>query len=1193
MKRTMILALVALVGFAAFAAEEAEVKLWPEGKMPLANKNQEYAPWLKWHVPAKRTTDAVMICVSGGGYYGSDVNGFEVAPMKDYLVSKGMTVVTMRYRAPRPKSGEKHTTAWADAQRTVRIVRSECAKRGLDPEKIGFTGCSAGGHLTMLVACSSTAAAYRPVDELDKVPCHVNFAAPVYPAYVLTPERDGPPDVVGCDDLTAKFVGEIRFDRNTPPMCFVHGDSDHWSPMASVRSYHKLREMGIPAELHVMANETHCFHNAPLAGTPPASWKDRVWEWLVNMDFVTENARRWEKGWRDAFPAGVRDAKWNVTWDGIVSAKAEKPLAVPGKYEKFIFDFEYRFAGEKEFRRHSFFSEKGAASKFIAFQDGAIALAAKADGKPVEYRRLKIRNLGEDKGFYFPARGDAVEMAKGAVNDKDLTVIKGGIKSGAPIILQGKGYGAKMLPIVAADCDKANWLAEAIEKMTGKKPKVLWGRDAESYTNKPAIFIGNVAAFRQLGEKIPGTPDTRLGTGAHAFRCFTRNGSIFLIGPNKTANDYAVCDFAERVLGIRSYYWIRLNQEQAKKPGAFDGTDYPKMGSIAVPQFDWADEPIYEFRTEFAAGHPLWKFGDAHQAQHTVHAPSFWNSDPNLNFAGRWSSNKDILQLEANGERGRTPMLCYGNPKTLRIYKEHLKLTIEGKRRGFRGDPVDLASKTLTVSQWDAAVNCCCDYCKKLVDKSKAPTGDASPIIWGYFTRELSDWLAKEYPDWVISFLPYINTCDVPKGLTFPAKNAEAYLCTMPGLALLKNEDVWKHETALMREWRQATGRKIINWHYICWPADTCPVPYIFGKTANKFYREMKDVVYGSFLNGGYPMDRLGLSAYVWVRSMWNPNLDVDKVYDVFAERMFGAAAPEMRQVVKMQEDGWMRQWKNGRVCNKNLYGVSYPRAEVLEMARLIDVARAKLADDVVHSNRLAYYVDKPFERMFKESAEYESGTAFSPFNMKKAVQPKIDGALDDDCWKTAEPIDFVDAMCKTNPTPKYATQMKAVWNEQGVTLGVKCFEPTPQFIRTKYPVGEWWGNDCLEIFIDPTGDADGMFVKIWVDAAGGHCFSAVKGVKWEPKNIKIASKINEDSWTTEVFLPFSDFVKDFPNTQVVTTQGGGKQWNGNMCRLRIADAWEKEKKTPGSVYEMTRPFTRYSGWNKDPNAFGAWKFVE
>ena len=292
--RRRVIAIAAAVavqtGFGAggFALEVERFDVWPEGKMPSLQTNQTVAPYMEWYTPKTSRSGMILISVSGGSYMWCGIDHFEVASVRDYFLERGVNVVAMRYRFPRPVGLPKHWTAWQDAQRTVRIVRHEARKRGLDPERIGFTGCSAGGHLALMVATSSTQATYARIDEIDDEPCHVNFAIPVYPAYVLKPEEfESTLDrQIACNDLDVPLVKDFRFDVKTPPMCFFHGDADDWSAMGSLRMYHRLRLMGVPTELHILAGEPHCFHERPKPGTPAWNWKGRVWDWLVKMGFV-------------------------------------------------------------------------------------------------------------------------------------------------------------------------------------------------------------------------------------------------------------------------------------------------------------------------------------------------------------------------------------------------------------------------------------------------------------------------------------------------------------------------------------------------------------------------------------------------------------------------------------------------------------------------------------------------------------------------------------------------------------------------------------------------------------------------------------------------------------------------------------------------------------------------------------------
>ena len=264
--------------------ETSKEPIWPEGRMPDVQTNQ-CMPYLEWHMPKALKTKAIQIIYSGGGYQGNGPDGFEVAPTRRYLNEKGMTVVTMKYRTPRPLAGlAKHTTAWQDLQRTVRIVRSEAAAKGLDPDRIGIMGSSAGGHLTLMGATSSERRSYSPIDDLDKLPCNVQWAVAIYPAYALTDGAESGNKTGGNAD-DARPVPEFSFDLATCPMLFIHGDADGWAAMNSVKCWEQLRRMGIQSDLHTLATRNHCFQIAAAPGTGSYTWMDRIWEFMNHKGF--------------------------------------------------------------------------------------------------------------------------------------------------------------------------------------------------------------------------------------------------------------------------------------------------------------------------------------------------------------------------------------------------------------------------------------------------------------------------------------------------------------------------------------------------------------------------------------------------------------------------------------------------------------------------------------------------------------------------------------------------------------------------------------------------------------------------------------------------------------------------------------------------------------------------------------------
>ncbi|MDD4172958.1 MAG: alpha/beta hydrolase [Kiritimatiellae bacterium] len=199
----------------------------------------------------------------------------------------GFVCVSLTYRTPRPQGLPIYQSAWEDGQRAVRLVRSEAKTRGFDPEKIGAFGFSAGSHLTVLLATSALTPAYGPVDALDQLPCHLNWAVPIYTAYALTDGLAGPNTREG-DVIDAKLSDVFKFDAKTCPMALFHGGADIYSPNGSTQIYRQLRRMKIPAEIHLFADRPHGFMGDPNKGedgTAYDHWLDRIAEYLRQMNF--------------------------------------------------------------------------------------------------------------------------------------------------------------------------------------------------------------------------------------------------------------------------------------------------------------------------------------------------------------------------------------------------------------------------------------------------------------------------------------------------------------------------------------------------------------------------------------------------------------------------------------------------------------------------------------------------------------------------------------------------------------------------------------------------------------------------------------------------------------------------------------------------------------------------------------------
>ena len=262
--------------------EEKFIQLMVNGKpyevagKPTKWKTNVTKPTLTIYRPAsdKNTGTAMLIC-PGGGYHnlGWDVEGEEIA---EWLNSLGMTGIILKYRCPRRPGDEKGVPPIGpvkDAQRAVSLVRSKAKEWGIDPQRIGMIGFSAGGHLVGATATNFEKRTYEPVDAIDEISCRPDFGIPVYSGYFKFKE-------VGPLSPT------VKLPVDSPPLLFVHASDDPISDVEhSVTFYLALKRAGIHSDLHVYASGGHGFGVRP-TNAACSAWTTACSDWLRNRGFL-------------------------------------------------------------------------------------------------------------------------------------------------------------------------------------------------------------------------------------------------------------------------------------------------------------------------------------------------------------------------------------------------------------------------------------------------------------------------------------------------------------------------------------------------------------------------------------------------------------------------------------------------------------------------------------------------------------------------------------------------------------------------------------------------------------------------------------------------------------------------------------------------------------------------------------------
>ncbi len=281
-------------------AQDKVLKVWPNGA---PNDNGMKEPEEKYdgvrvrnvseaemyvYLPEKEnnTGAAVVIC-PGGGYWieAMDYEGYNIAV---WLKSKGIAGIVLKYRLP---YGHDKIPS-GDARRTMRIVRMNAKEWGIDPDKIGIAGSSAGGHLASTVGTRFDTGNKESTDPIEQVSCRPDFMLLLYPVISFKEEfghMGSRKNLIGEGNkwkLVEKYSNELHVTPQTPPTFLVLADDDKTvPPRNSVEFYLQLKKNNVPAEMHIFREGGHGF-GITKKNLPVDQWPDLFFDWLKAMKIV-------------------------------------------------------------------------------------------------------------------------------------------------------------------------------------------------------------------------------------------------------------------------------------------------------------------------------------------------------------------------------------------------------------------------------------------------------------------------------------------------------------------------------------------------------------------------------------------------------------------------------------------------------------------------------------------------------------------------------------------------------------------------------------------------------------------------------------------------------------------------------------------------------------------------------------------
>lgn len=286
---SVLLAFFALAVCPALNAAPGEpILLWPEGAPGALGTNAQDIPKITPYLPdpAKRN-GATMLILPGGGY--RNLAGHEGAPFAEWLAGEGVTCYVLQYRLG--THGYRHPRMLQDAARALRMLRSFAKRDGLDPDRIGIMGSSAGGHLAATLLTHFDAGQPGAADPYERESSRPDLGVLCYPVITMgeLSHNGSRASLLGenpSPELIADLSTELKVTAETPPTFIWHTVEDATVPVENALLFASaLRRAGVPFALHVYEKGTHGLAlGRPNRPAPP--WAENCLYWLGERGFL-------------------------------------------------------------------------------------------------------------------------------------------------------------------------------------------------------------------------------------------------------------------------------------------------------------------------------------------------------------------------------------------------------------------------------------------------------------------------------------------------------------------------------------------------------------------------------------------------------------------------------------------------------------------------------------------------------------------------------------------------------------------------------------------------------------------------------------------------------------------------------------------------------------------------------------------
>ena len=241
----------------------------PGENPPILRLTNIAEPRLELYEPAADKKNGAAVVIVPGGGFGILASGHEGAELAEWFRDRGFVAGVLQHRCPTNKLPKPWEFPAQDTQRAVSLVRARAAELGVQSDRVGLFGFSAGGQVALIAATNDGARLYPAADDLDKTSCRPDFLMLCYPWKIL------------ADNSLTELKPEIHITDQTPPTFIAQANDDPGSlAEGSTLAFLALRKAKVSAELHIYSTGGHGFGLRPNGTQAPGDWPGRAELWL-------------------------------------------------------------------------------------------------------------------------------------------------------------------------------------------------------------------------------------------------------------------------------------------------------------------------------------------------------------------------------------------------------------------------------------------------------------------------------------------------------------------------------------------------------------------------------------------------------------------------------------------------------------------------------------------------------------------------------------------------------------------------------------------------------------------------------------------------------------------------------------------------------------------------------------------------